>query len=300
MSGRSHLYVPGDQANRLQRATERGADALIVDLEDGVAPQARAEARRIVGKWLASVPGAHASGGRAPVEVWVRVNPVGSARPEDLREDLAVAVAPGVTGICLAKAQSADELVVLDELLANAEARAAIAENTLRVSAIIESARGLVSAVAIAGAPRVQRLQIGEVDLSAELGLTPGPDEIELLPLRTQVVVASAAAGIGAPLGPISTNFTDLVAFRAGTERLKRLGFGGRAVIHPAQVPVVHDVFTPTAEELSRARDLVERFEAAAAKGTGVLVDERGRMVDEAVVRAARNVLSRQDGTGTG
>ena len=105
--------------------------------------------------------------------------------------------------------------------------------------------------------------------------------------------MASAAAGIGAPGGPVSTNFTDLEAFRAGTERLKRLGFGGRAVIHPAQVPVVHAVFTPSAEEVRRARDLVERFDAAVAAGSGVIVDDQGRMVDEAVVRVARNLLAR-------
>lgn len=294
MTSRSHLYVPGDQASRLARAAERGADALIVDLEDAVAPQAKAEARRIVANWLASSGdvGRHEDG-RRPVEVWVRVNPMGSPRPGDLREDLAASVAPGVAGICLAKAQSADELTELDELLAAAEVRAGLAEGTLGVAPLIESARGLLDVLPIAGAPRVRRLQIGEADLSAELGITPGVDEIELLPLRAQVVVASAAAGIGAPVGPVSTNFTDLDAFREGTERLKRLGFGGRAVIHPAQIPVVHQVFTPTPEELGDARDLVQRFEAGMAKGAGIVLDERGRMVDEAVVRAARNVLAR-------
>lgn len=291
MSGRSHLYVPGDQAGRLERARGRGADALIVDLEDGVAPVAKEEARRTVERWLASLDGD--GGGQPQVEVWIRVNPVGSPRPADLSQDLAAAVAPGVAGVCLAKAQSADDLAVLDNLLSAAEARAGLGEGTVGVSPLIESAQGLVNAVSIAGAPRVQRLQIGEADLSAELGVFPAADEAELLPLRMQVVVASAAAGIGAPVGPVSTNFTDLGAFREGTERLKRLGFGGRAVIHPAQIPVVNEVFTPSPDEVLRARHLVDLFDAAVAAGAGVALDERGQMVDEAVVRAARALLSR-------
>lgn len=292
MSSRSHLYVPGDQAEKLERAADRGADALIVDLEDSVAPDAKPSARRLVARWLAS-RGYGDTAGRAPAEVWVRVNPVGSARPQDVRDDVAAVVGPGLAGVCLAKAQSAEEVRVLDELLAAAEDRVGMEPGSLRVSALIESARGLLAAPSIAGAPRLSRLQIGEADLGAELGIAAGPDESELAALRLQVVVASAAAGIGAPVGPVSTNFTDLEAFAAGTERLKRLGFGGRAVIHPAQIPVVHAVFTPSPEEVRQARDLVERFDAAVAAGSGVIVDECGRMVDEAVVRVARNLLAR-------
>lgn len=285
--------MPGDQVRRLERAAGRGADALIVDLEDAVAPRAKPEARRIVARWLTSLdPGGE---GGAPVEVWVRVNAVGSRAGADLHEDIAAVVVPGIAGVCLAKAQSAGDVAVLHELLAAAEARAGMAEGALAVSPLIETARGVLDAPAIAASPRVERLQIGEADLSAELGLAPGPDEAELLALRTQVVVASAAAGIGAPVGPVSTNFTDLDTFREGTERLKRLGFSGRAVIHPAQVSVVHQVFTASPEELRRARDLVDRFDAAVAAGSGLALDEGGQMVDEAVVRAARALLAREE-----
>ncbi|MGH9109636.1 MAG: HpcH/HpaI aldolase/citrate lyase family protein [Acidimicrobiales bacterium] len=291
MSSRSHLYVPGDQADKLGRALDRGADALIVDLEDSVAPDAKPSARRLVAGWLARA-GDHAEG-RAPVEIWVRVNAVGSARPQDIGDDVAAVVGPALAGICLAKTQSAEDVELLGELLTGAEIGAGMEPGTLHVSALIESARGLLAAPAIATAARLGRLQVGEADLAAELRVAAGPDEGELAALRLQVVVASAAAGIAAPIGPVSTNFEDLGAFRAGTERLKRLGFGGRAVIHPAQIPVVHEVFTPSPDEVRQARELVDRFDAAVASGSGVIVDEGGRMVDEAVVRVARNLLAR-------
>ncbi|MFC6929162.1 aldolase/citrate lyase family protein [Actinomadura yumaensis] len=133
---------------------------------------------------------------------------------------------------------------------------------------------------------------MGEADLRADLGVEPGPDGRELLFARSQVVMASAAARIEAPIAPVSTDFRDLDSLRASTLALKRLGFQGRACIHPDQLPVVNAVFTPSAQEVARARDLVERYDAAIAAGTGVCLDERGRLVDEAVVRSARRLLA--------
>ena len=111
--------------------------------------------------------------------------------------------------------------------------------------------RAVLRAGEIARAPRVQRLQIGEADLRADVGVTPGADERELLYVRSHVVLASTAAGIAPPIAPVSTNFRDLDAFRASTEALARLGFVGRACIHPAQVAIANEVFTPTAEQVA-------------------------------------------------
>nr|BFE78220.1 hypothetical protein GCM10020093_008210 [Planobispora longispora] len=154
---------------------------------------------------------------------------------------------------------------------------------------LLESGAAVLAAAEIARAPRVVRLQLGEADLRADLGVEPGPDERELLWARSQVVLASAAARIAPPLGPVSTDFRDLDRLRASTLALRRLGFRGRACVHPAQIAVVNEVFTPTGEELERARRLVERFEAS---GTGVVLDDAGRMVDEAVIRQARRTLA--------
>ncbi len=268
---RSALYVPGDATDKLARALERGADEVIVDLEDAVAPADKDSARENVRVWLHDLPVL------AGLGVWVRVNS-GALRETDVR---AVAGAPALTGIMVAKAETPEELVELDRLLTSLGSSAAVVP-------LLESASAILRASEIARAPRVQRLQIGEADLRADLGITPGPDERELLFTRTQVVVASAAARIAPPIAPVSTNFRDLDAFRASTEALARLGFVGRACIHPAQIAVANEVFTPTQAEVDSARGLLARFEGGSAVG----VDADGHFVDEAVLRQARRLLT--------
>jgi citrate lyase subunit beta / citryl-CoA lyase len=270
---RSALYVPGDAEEKLERILERGADEIIIDLEDAVAPRDKDRARDIARVWLHDLPVLDNVG------VWVRVN-AGALREADVR---AVAGAPALTGFMLAKTETVDELLDLDRLLASLG-------STAGVVPLLESARAVLRAGELARAPRVQRLQIGEADLRADVGITPGPDERELLYSRSHVVFASAAAGIKPPIAPVSTNFRDLDAFRTSTVELARLGFVGRACIHPAQVAVANEVFTPTADEVETARRLVGRWEFA---GAGVAVDDDGHFVDEAVIRQARLVLAR-------
>lgn len=271
----------------LAGAAERGADALIVDLEDAVAPQAKAAARREVAAWLDGLPP-----GAAVPQVWVRINPAG---PDGwpVLDDVAVAAHPAVTGVLQAKCEQADDLARLDESLTGAEQRAGLAAGSLAVAILVESAAGVLALAELAAAPRVRRLGAGEADLCAALGMDPGPGRAELASLRWTLVLTSAAAGIDAPVGPVETRLHDLDALRASTEALRRQGFGGRAALHPRQVPVINEVFTPSAAEADRAAALVARFEAAVASGQGVLTDDRGAMVDEAVVRSARRVLAR-------
>jgi citrate lyase subunit beta/citryl-CoA lyase len=282
VSARSYLYAPGDQPRKLQQALASGADAIIADLEDAVAPSAKANARRTVADWLATQ--LH---GDQP-ELWVRVN--ASARL--LADDVHAVIGPTVTGICLPKTHTPEQFRSLGELLAAAERQAGLAEGSIRVVPLLESAAGILSAPAIAQEPRVWQLGLGELDLCAEVGIQPSADERELLPVRVQVVLASAAAGLVAPIGPVSTDFRDLVALRRSTDTLRRVGFGSRWAIHPAQVPVINQTFTPTPEQLEAARRLVERYDGALDQGVGVCVDEDGQMVDEAVVRAARRTLA--------
>lgn len=282
MSARSHLYVPGDRPDVLAKALGRGADALIVDLEDAVAVSAKDSARAAVAEWLAGLPAAADN----PVEVWVRVNP-GHAALVDVE---AVAL-PALAGICLAKAESAAEVAAVAGLLDRLEAERAIATGSIGIAPLLESAAAVLRAAEIAQAPRVRRLQVGEADLKADTGIEPGDDERELLWVRSQVVLASAAAGIDPPVGPVSTNFRDLDALRASTEAVRRLGYRGRACIHPAQIAVVHEVFTPSPEQVDAAQALIAAYDAAVAAGSGVLIGPDGRMVDEAVVRQARRLV---------
>ena len=271
---RSALYVPGDRPEKLAGALGRGADALIVDLEDAVAPDAKDLARRTVSGWLAGQP----EPVPAEPEIWVRINP-GEAGHRDL-----LALEPGlraVAGVCVAKTETPDDLAAVADLLAAAP--------WVALCPVLESAAAVFAARELARAPRVVRMQLGEADLCADIGVDPGPDERELLWPRSQLVLASAAAGIDPPLGPVGVDFRDLDRLAETTRALRRLGYQGRACIHPAQIPVVNAVFTPSEEELDRARTLVARFEAA---GSGIVLDEAGRMVDEAVIRRARRVLA--------
>ncbi|MFS8204253.1 HpcH/HpaI aldolase/citrate lyase family protein [Streptomyces sp. CWNU-52B] len=277
---RSALYVPGDRPDMLAKALGRGADAVIVDLEDAVAPTAKEHARTVCARWLTELPPA---GSRPGPEIWVRINP-GQRGLADAR----AAALPAVDGMMVAKAERVGDLVAVAGELAAAP--------WIALCPLLESAAALLAAPLLARGPRVTRLQLGEADLCADTGITPGPDERELLWPRTQLTLASAAARLAPPLGPVSTDFRDLAALRRSTAALKRLGFGGRTCIHPAQIPVVNEVFTPTTAELDRARSLVERFEAA---GSGVAQDESGRMIDEAVVRGARRVLASVPDTST-
>ncbi|MBO2447841.1 CoA ester lyase [Actinomadura barringtoniae] len=284
---RSALYVPGDAPGKLAGAARWGADELIVDLEDAVPAARKAEARRAVADWLAGAP----QGPRS----WVRINP-GEAGAADLH----AVTWPVLAGVCMAKAETYAQLIAVNDLLSELEKARGIEPGTFGIVPLLESASAVLDAPRLARAPRVVRLQIGEADLRADLGVEPGPDERELLFARSQVVLASAAAGIEAPMAPVSTDFRDLDGLRASTAALKRLGFGGRACIHPAQIQVVNEVFTPSADEVARAHDLIVRYEAAATAGDGVCVDADGRLVDEAVVRSARRLLARRGRDGRG
>lgn len=272
---RSWLYVPGNRRDFLAAATSRGADALVVDLEDSVLPADKEEARATVSAWLPDGP-------PSATELWLRLN------SDSVESDLQLVTA-AVSGVMVPKA-GPGLLERVDELLGERERLHGMPAGRFAVIALIETATGLLSAQQLASMPRVAHLGLGEVDLCAELRLRPSDTREELAPLRLQVVLASAAAGIGAPIAPTSTDFRDLDALRVSTEALLRAGFRARTAIHPAQVPVINEVFSPSPEEVAEARSLLAAFGQA---HSGVITDAKGRMVDVAVVRSARELLGR-------
>lgn len=268
MSGAlTYLYVPGTKPDRFDKALASGADAVVLDLEDAVALQDKDSARSTVAEWVAAVqPGG--------IEIWVRVNP-GALQEDDIR-----AVAhPTLTGFWLPKVGSADEVTAVDTLLAEVCPQA-------EVSPMIETGAGVFEALSIARAPRVRFLQIGEVDLAVDLGVDAEADDSALLFARSQVVAASAAAGVQAPLAAVSRNFRDVEAFTADCRHLARLGFVGRACIHPAQVTAARDVWSPSDDDVRKAREIL-----AALEVDGAGVDADGYLIDEAVAKRARRVL---------
>ncbi|MBY3986986.1 CoA ester lyase [Rhodococcus fascians] len=266
-SALTYLYVPGDVPERFDKALASGTDAVVLDLEDAVTAANKDHARATVAEWVAACdPG--------DVQIWVRVNP-GALQEDDIRAVLH----PNLTGIWLPKVSSAREVEQADALLSGSSAV---------VSPLIETAAGVFAALEIARAPRVKFLQIGEVDLAADLGVDGSAESLSFV--RAQVVAASVAAGIEPPPAAVSRNFRDADAFEADTRVLAGLGFVGRACIHPAQLGTVRTVFVPSEDQVREAEELLADLERAES---GVAVDSKGFLIDEAVARTARRVVER-------
>lgn len=272
---RTYLYVPGNAAAKLAKARTLGADAVILDLEDAVPIAEKDDALASVIAWLREQPV------EGP-ELWVRLNS-GKRR---MAEVAALAGIAALRGLALAKAEDVVELAAIDAALSAAGDR-----DTLLMP-LIETATAVLAAPVLAAAQRVQRLQIGEVDLAGDLGLEPGEDEAELAAHRAMIVIASAAAGIQPPPAPVSVITKDADAFLASTRRARRQGFVGRCCIHPAQVGWAHQVFAPSAAEVAEAEEVIALLANAESLGTGVVLDAQGRLIDAAVLRRANKILA--------
>lgn len=269
---RSYLYVPGSNQHMMEQALASQADAVVLDLEDAVAPNRKALAREQVARLLQTRP---------PKPIVVRINALGSGLAD---EDLAAIAGPWLAGVRLPKTEAPDDVLYLADRLERLGCDAGI-------QCLIESALGVERAFEIARAhARVVDVGLGEVDLMADLGVS---DDAALVYARSRIVVAARAAGLPAPAQGVYTNIHDLDGLRRSTDEGKRMGFFGRSAIHPAQLAVVNAVFTPSEDELRAARDLIARLEAAAETGTGAFALPDGRFVDLAVAEAARRVIAR-------
>lgn len=268
---RSLLFVPATRPERFARAAASGADAVIVDLEDAVADDAKDAARGEAVAWAA----APATSGPARC---VRINSPRSAH--GLRDLLALAGQPTRPPlVMLPKVESPGEVDVVDGVLATSDGAPAFV-------ALVETARGLSAAEAIAAHPCVTALALGGADLAADLGA-----ELSWEPMlwaRSRLVAAAATARVAA----IDVPFLDIEDHQGlprELEAVRRLGFTGKLAIHPKQVAAINAGFAPTADEVARARRIVDA--AAAARGGACLLD--GRMIDAPVVAAARGTLAR-------
>ncbi len=260
MVARSYLFVPGDRPDRFDKACSAGADMVIVDLEDAVAPAGKHEARTAIEKWLS-----------ADKQVLLRIN---ADTTDWFRDDLRLARAPGIAGILLPKAERIDH------------ALQAICDETEKfLLPQIETAQGFANARALATGRGVQRLLFGTLDFQMDLGID-GEGE-ELAYYRSEMVLISRLAQIQPPVDGPCTALDDAKQLTADTRRVKRMGFGGKVCIHPRQVAHVNAAFAPTADELSWARRVV----AAAAESKGAAVALDGRMVDRPVILKAEQIV---------
>jgi citrate lyase subunit beta / citryl-CoA lyase len=282
---RSPLFAPGNNPKLLGKVFTAGADAVVLDLEDAVPLKQKLEARKLVA-------GALSQSLLQKAIVYVRINPVST---DFWREDIAAVVGAGLHGIRLAKAESAAEVVRVGEALSEAEGKAGLSEGAIRIVPTIESARGLLAAFAIASAPRVESLSFGAADFVRDIGATVDADESQTLYARSHLVAVSRAAGIAPPIASVYTNLSDAEGLRRTTESAARLGFFGRSCIHPAQVAIINDVFTPGAEEIARAEAVVQAFEQSES---GVATLPNGQFIDAPVADRARAVLKLCDQFG--
>jgi len=250
---RSYLFVPGNRPERFAKAIASGAGAVILDLEDAVAPEAKPAARNAVCQWLREHAGA----------AWVRIN---GSDTEFFEEDLRVLAGVRALGVMLPKAESALEL-------------------GMPVIPLIESAVGLWNALEIARGPRVERLAFGSVDFQLDAGIQG--EEEALLFARSQLVLVSRIARLASPIDGVTVQIGDTAQLEHDVARARTLGFGAKLCIHPNQVDIVERGLAPTEEELRWARAVV----SAAGQAGGNAVRLEGKLIDLPVVERARRLL---------
>lgn len=276
---RTLLFVPGTESRKIEKAFTLGADAVIMDLEDAVAYSQKDQARDLVSRVLE---------GPLPLPVFVRVNGVDSPY---IYKDLQAIVTGNLAGIMLAKAETREDVRRADWLLGMLEMDRGLNPEKLELVPFLESPRGIENAHDIATAcPRVGRLAFGGNDYTTDIGTYYSTTGEELFYARSRLVVASGAAGIEAPLDTVCPFIKDEVALREDALRARRLGLGGKLVIHPAQIDITNEVFSPTEKEVTTAQKIVVAFEEAEAGGTGVIQVD-GKMVEYPVARRARQIL---------
>jgi citrate lyase subunit beta/citryl-CoA lyase len=284
---RSWLFAPGDSEKKMGKAIASDADIALLDLEDSVVPERKAEARAMVAEAIA------ACDNRA--RVWVRINPLSGGLTE---ADLDAIMAAGPGGVFLPKAEGGEDVATLDAMLTAREKSAGIAPGSTRVAALVtETAAAMFTTGTYAGAPRLVAMSWGAEDLSSELGARVQRGENgEYLPIfelaRSLCLLGAVKAGV-APIETVQPEFRDLEALEKRARAVRAQGFRGMLAIHPAQVAPINAAFTPSEEEVSHARAVVQAFADNPGAGT-VALD--GNMLDRPHLALAERLLAEAEG----
>ena len=280
---RSSLILPVNVPRFVEKAYARGADAIVLDLEDSVPIQEKASARKLVRDSLALA-------GRGGAEVLVRVN----NDPTLLADDIEASVHPGLDGLSIPKAESAAQIHDIVARIERLEVARGLTPRHLRLSLAIETPRGLLAVEEIArSSDRIATMSIGVEDYCLELGVEPSADGLELLYPVARLVTVCKTVGVQ-PTGLVGSiaDFRDLTTFEQAAQRARQLGCEGAGCIHPDQVSVLNRVFTPDPAKVEHARRVVEAFEDGVRRGTAS-VNLDGKMVDVPVYKRAQVVLAR-------
>ena len=280
---RSILYVPGNVPKFIDKAHERGADCVLVDLEDSVTVAEKPRARAMLPETMKAVA-------RGGADVAVRINrPLRLAIP-----DLEAAVRPGLSALFVTKTEGVHHLRLLDEAVSELEKERGMPVGSVGFGAMIEHPRALAHIDDIAEhGPRVIAMMLGGEDFALETGSVPGDETLEL-PKR---LVAFAAQAHNVPMiGILGTvaDYSDPAAYKKSAERARRFGFSGGTCIHPGLVTALNEAFTPTPEEVAYARKLIEADKKAAAEGRGSFSVD-GKMIDIPVIDRARKLITRHE-----
>ncbi len=281
---RSMLYIPGNNAAMIQQGGVYGADGILLDLEDSIAPGEK-DAARILLKHTIPVVNFYGA------EVAVRINhPDTPFGHDDIRE--IVPIQPDALRV--PKIESADDVLRVIGLIEETETAHGLPHDKLTVQAMIETAVGVENALSIAKAsPRVSSITIGGQDLAADMGISLDKDSCGIDYASRRIVMAAKAARIEA-MDTVFVDVDDEEGLRAATQRAKEIGFTGKAAINPRQIEVINEVFTPTEQEIAKAIDVVSAFNRHKAAGVGVFA-LHGKMVDAPVVARALHVLDLAD-----
>ncbi len=276
---RSLLFVPGDQPQMHAKARTLPADAVVLDLEDGVAPPHKVAARAHIRRALEE-------GFPERLAVFVRPN---ARETGTFEEDLVAVLHPRLNGVMVPKTRAAEEVEDIDAWLRTAETTRGIGQGTLRLLLIVETAQGVLQAFDLARASlRTVGLAFGADDLAAAMGLARAAAPADLSHARAHISLAAHAGGVEA-LDMVHTAVDDVEGFRREAAAARALGYTGKQVIHPRQVDPANEIFAPSAAEIAWARQVVAAYQAAPR---GAIIVE-GRMVDAPVVRQAQRLLER-------
>jgi citrate lyase subunit beta/citryl-CoA lyase len=280
---RSWMFVPGHRQRMIDKAFGLNADAIMLDIEDGVAPNEKDAARKNIAESLGreTTPGSPAR--------FVRINAIGHARMD---ADLEAVVRPGLEGLVCPKVDVPDEMLRVDGVLNEREAKMKMAPGGVKLLIAIESPRGLLNAPAIAASsPRVIGLMFGAEDFGRELGLPTSREgeARDLIHARSAIVVAAAAAHVQAVDG-VWVDLNDSDGLTQFARQSRRLGFSGMSLIHPSQIDPINTMFSPTAEEIDYAQRVVQAFDDANARGDGSIAFG-GQLIDRPIVERARRTI---------
>lgn len=280
---RSYLYAPGSRPDVMRKALKAGADAVVLDLEDAVAADAKPEARSHVAALLDDRAAVAAASG----DVHVRINRDGGGYS---RDDLDAVVHDGLDAVRLPKVEHPDAVADVAALLDQLERDRSLRVGQVALYPTVESARGLeVVADVAAASTRVVRFAFGSTDLLADLGIAE-ETRWSTLHLRSELVLRSRIAEVGPPIDSVHTRLDDEDGLLAAARHAASLGFHGKSLIHPRQIATAHRVFTPSNADIARAERIVAALHEAEEAGRGAVTLD-GEFVDAAVVARARALL---------